>query len=578
MSNQFLDDLKRYCLAGNFTDQEQFQRFFAQYCERINAVKELCDTLQGFLERGMVDEAVKFYNQTRPPLRDQMNALRFPSLQDFLDTADIYGMELPQRIDETVLERLDQQVKARRGIQQLLAEFRQIASSNDLARKMELARQILEIQPGNAQWAKTLHDLEEKRKTELTGQARDAIIQHQEDKLQEIQACLIGIPWNTPPDPRVLAKIERTLHEWRLAALTRQAEALAEEVDRLYGEDFEANLDLLGHHFQRWDAICSEEEDFAPPEVAKSHVEEVRRLWEHRKAELQQLAERQQQFAVRRLRLQELMDKGADCEELDSAYHALLAVAEGGLPHEDEQRYQACLQRASALASRRRVGKFLGSLVALIVLGALLVLGWGKFKENQLCNEYIGRINAILTDTRREATECDEILSEMEQAHPELLAKPKIAVIRERVATRQAEQRKVRLEAEGQLAKLQEQLKDYKENRQAIQNGLTVLKKMTLTASLQKQVDQLDAELKTIQAKFAAQQSKEFRRAQLEAEANLGKLSRATAEGATEEVLRYRQTLRQVAKQLEDLEQDLEKNELETCKRLRTQITEAIGH
>ena len=567
-----LSEIKRYCSAGNFTDQRKFAELLAAYSGLVDGVRAKCEQLDAFLTRGMVAEATKFYNQQHPSLRDQLNELRFPGLQDWLDTADIYGLTIPSPIDDSVLRRLSEASERQQGLQGFLAEFRQIASSKDLQRKTKLARQIHERQPENAQWTKTLHELEEKCKTEVANQAKEAILTHQEDKLQELYEYLTREPWTVPPRSEMLAKISRTLHVWRLEALGRQADAVAAEVDRLYCEDFNANWEMLGKYFQRWDAICAEEQDFVPAETAKAHVEEVRALWDQKSQERRRETEQLEQFEQRRRQLQDVMDNATSCEELEASYHALISVGRG-IPAEDEKRYQACIARVRAQVRQRQIFRALGVLIAAVLLGAIAVYAWSAFREARLCNEYVARIKTILADSKREATECDAILTEVENDHPELLTKSAMETIRDAVMQRQQEQHDTRTQAEARIARIQEKMSDYARNHTNIQESLAVLKKMTLTASLQTRVEELEQTIEQRQTAFAAERKKDFRRAQLEAEANLGKLEKAQSEP---DVLRVRMKLRETLRQLEELESDLAGDDQEACQKLRHRMQEKL--
>ena len=123
---EILEELRAFCTAGDFTNLEQMRQLLERYGDLNDEVREKCQHLRWLLSHGMVAEARNYYQMQRPPLRDQINALRFPGLAEWKIAAELNGLAFPLPIDDSVLAELSTATENSQGLQTLLMTFRQV--------------------------------------------------------------------------------------------------------------------------------------------------------------------------------------------------------------------------------------------------------------------------------------------------------------------------------------------------------------------------------------------------------------------------------------------------------------------
>ena len=205
---QIVVRLKSFLNSFDQTDTPTTRELYRDYLQ-LNALFNQrlleCSTL---LQNQQRIEAVSRARRA-PALSQLYSAVMFSGRKELLKLAELYSWELPVMFDQTMYDELMEAFNAMDDLRPLLAEFRRIARTDQVANKLLLLREIVRRDRNNPEWEVPLREVENKYVTMLIDEAQQVIIKEDFARLEAIYSEMQNSSWTVAIPTVVLQKINK---------------------------------------------------------------------------------------------------------------------------------------------------------------------------------------------------------------------------------------------------------------------------------------------------------------------------------------------------------------------------------
>ncbi len=308
-------------------------------------------------------------------------------------------------------------------LQQLLRTYRQVSYSNDVKEKLEVIRKILAITPDDANWQQARRGQEEAYIQSLTNKVQQAVADEDYDGLEVLRDELISIELSIPIPPAVLDCINSAIHNHNTELYQEATNKLATELDSLYTEDMEGNLQKIEEIFNQLNDLGIQYSGCVQTPATQKIISEIQRAWAPRYQAWQQQLENerlgQQYFGEF---TNELNNRRKNLELLNELYHRLQGL-HFPIPLEVEQQYTKTYKLLNLLKLCKFIsfGVGIGAvIVAMVFVGALFL---NKYRSNRVEASYFDRLEQVVHETSNTTNKFNVLIKEIEEKHPAYLAK-----------------------------------------------------------------------------------------------------------------------------------------------------------
>ena len=458
MASNILLEISQFMRQMDLTDMSRVEQLLDGYSSAAREYNTLCGRVRELLKNNMVEEAEHFLNELEPPLQQQYKELRQPAVREFLETAELYGLEAPSL--EKPFEEIQSALMSNVGLRPLIIRYRQVARSKNLQAKAELVRQILLLNPEDAQeWERNLNSIEEEWKAQLQENAKQAILSDNYDSLRQIQETMLEEPWKTPFNEQVLSKVARVLDEEDKRAKRRMCEQLIASSETMLSQP--AKLKELAGALKKVDALLEEGVQLESP-------------WQERYTTMSGQAQRllaaaaeEERFANLFSALEQKMKANAPVEQVDAIFYEMQRLRRE-IPDITMRRVETYRQNAVIAAKRKRVLMlFVGVVVAVLLLGAG-VMGFRVVSRSMSIKEYSTKLRTSIDNQIALSDEGYEILKEIEVKMPDIRNTKEIEKLAEEVAAKRRKEEENRVRFKELKQELSMLLENYAENASSI--------------------------------------------------------------------------------------------------------------
>ncbi|MBQ7179637.1 MAG: hypothetical protein IJS08_19625 [Victivallales bacterium] len=458
MASNILLEISQFMRQMDLTDMSRVEQLLDGYSSAAREYNALCERVRELLKNNMVEEAEHFLNELEPPLQQQYKELRQPAVREFLETAELYGLEAPSL--EKPFEEIHSAMLNNVGLRPLIIRYRQVARSKNLQAKAELVRQILLLNPEDAQeWERNLISIEEEWKTQLQENAKQAILSGNYDLLKQIQETMLEEPWKTPFNEQVLSKVAQVLDEEDKRAKRRLCEQLIASSETMLSQP--AKLKELAGALKKVDALLGEGIQLESP-------------WQQRYETVSGQAQRlltaaaeEERFASLFSELEQKMKVNAPVEQVDAIFYEMQRLRRE-IPEVTMRRVETYRQNAVIAAKRRRVMMLVvGVVVSVLLLGAGVV-GFRAVSRSMSIKEYSTRLRTSIDNQVALSDEGYEILKEIEAKVPDIRNAKEIEKMAEELATKRRTEGERRVRFKELKQELSILLENYAENASSI--------------------------------------------------------------------------------------------------------------
>ena len=415
---QIVVRLKSFLNSFDQTDSpttRELYRDYLQLNELFNRRLLECSTLLHDQQR------IEAVSQARraPALNQLYSAVMFSGRKELLKLADLYSWEVPAMFDQTMYDELMEAFNAMDDLRPLLAEFRRIARTDQVANKLLLLREIVRRDRNNPEWEVPLREVENKYVTMLIDEAQQVIIDKDFARLEAIYSEMQNSTWTVTIPTIVLQKINKVVSDYRNRIRQEKAVELLEKVNAALGS-FDVNA--LEDSLICWNDHCSSS-GYEPDENQRIQLKEAEKFLNSEREKQQKMKDFQQEIQ----NLTGLLDSAADLHEIGKSYAALQAF-EMEIPSYITKRvfqYREDIERAGRAKLIIKSCKIIAVAIILITLvggsAHFLHLKYMEYKHVSSINELI---------EAKDFVKAREMLTEVENKYPQLTDSAKISAAR----------------------------------------------------------------------------------------------------------------------------------------------------
>ena len=447
MPNKAISDIKQFMRQIDMTNTERIGELMDAYTASVKEYNGICGQLHNFIKNGMVEEAERFLNELEPTLQEQYKELEDPTVKEFLETAEIYGMEIP--VVEDIFDELGVAVLNKIGLEPLIIRYRQIARSNKTQEKLAIIRQIIAQSPEDqVDWEHTLVSLEEEWKIQLQENAKKAIISNEYQDLKAIQETILTEPWKTPFNEKVVNKIQQVLDDERRRTNQKLCEQLLQTAEK--GMEKGGKINEIEPVLGKIQKLLSEDEALQMPPEWMERLQQVSETWGKAKKQ----AEEDALFNNLLLNLEQKMTANAPLEEIENIYYDMQRLRRE-IPEITVQKVEVYRQGKIAIAKRKRLVSSGIGILAFIVLAAVGVIVFKNVARNRSITEYSTRLRAAIDDKNALSDTGFEILKELETKVPGIRNEKEITVLVDELKNKKQNEEAQRANEEAKRAKIE---------------------------------------------------------------------------------------------------------------------------
>ena len=272
MSNmrEFCVRLNSFWERGILTNSPTLKELYSDYsrlCHRINKRLEKCEALiLQNREGASLVEALRY-----PSLFDITPQLSTSRLLDFLDLCAQYAFPEPPVVHLSVFKEIEKLHGQENMLPQLLSEWRRYSRDPASETKCIILREIETLDPENAEWSTLLRQTEEGCMPQLVGEAQQAIMESDYERLDELRDFFLSPAWKNIIPEMVQEKISRTLENISETHLSQIALELKESMEIAYNHNDLGSFLLAWEH---WSLLC-EENQYVPRAEEEQRIEMI---------------------------------------------------------------------------------------------------------------------------------------------------------------------------------------------------------------------------------------------------------------------------------------------------------------
>lgn len=472
MENGVIQEIKRFILQADLTDQEKISSLLKEYSDQVNAYNLLCEHIRELIKNRMIEELEAYLKGLEPPLQEQYKELCQPEVNEFLDAAELYGFERP-RVDK-VFKDIGAAILGNMGLKPLLVRYRQIARSNDIPEKLRVIRQILSLNPEDAStWEKNLLDYEEELKTQLENAAKDSIVSKDFERLRQVKESIMSEPWKNPFREKVIEKIEKVLAEEELRLKQKNCEQLLELL--------ESTLSQPGKYNASASAMSRINEIFMSANVQLSPEKQAKLQVLSAEFEKQRSKkEAEENYARLMYEIDQLMSKNAPLEQVESTFYELQKTRKE-IPELTRNRVEAYHQSMLMMQKRKRMLALILGAISIALILVLGVFSFTKASQARTRREYATKLEASINDVASLSDAGFEILKEIEEKVPFIRESETITSLVEKLNDKRKNEEERRLRFKKLHLELSRMLENYSENASDIVARIKEIQDVALT-------------------------------------------------------------------------------------------------
>lgn len=549
MPNQAISDIKQFMQQIDMTNTNRIEELLRAYTSVVKEYNGICGQLHSFIKNGMVEEMEHFLNELDPSLQEQYKELQDPTVKEFLDMAEMYGMEIP--VAEDIFDELGEAVLKNMGLKSLLIRYRQVARSNKTQEKLAIIRQIIAQSPDDQlEWEHTLVSLEEEWKAQLQESAKQAIISGDYKELMAIQKTILAEPWKQPFNEKVINKIQQVLDDERRRHNQKLCEKLLQTAEEGMENDEKLNeRELVSEKLLILGKIQKLLSDDAlqMPQEWMERLLQVSETWEKAKKQ----ADEKVLFDNLFVKLEQKMADNAPLEEVENIYYDMQRLRQE-IPEITVRKVDAYRQGKIAIAKRKRL---VASGIGILVFIAIVIAGVIVFKNvarNKIIKEYSARLRKVIDDKNTLSDTGFEILHEMETKVPEIKDAEAITALADVLKAKKENEELRRARFNELKLTLSQYLENYAEHAPAIMETVQELQKQALPEH-QNTLDELMRKHDGQRAKYVRAQDATYRKLCAEAGDAFIAMKALLAEYKIDKALNCQKTIREKLKMAEQV-------------------------
>ncbi len=382
-------EIKNVLLRGVFANNIQLQILAKKFAIEVAGVNRKYNECLGLIQNGKIVEAIALAEDGGKSLLEDLDSVNFPEQSQWYRICCERDWKIPPQIDFSNLEILINCYNSPQLNDLFQHEYRKLSIKNgSVKRRITLLRHLLNIK-NNDIYKKDLASLEQIYISELTDQAKRAILSKDFVGMNDLFKKLTDNRLVTVVDQRVTAKLNRELKKLHTVKIEKQLETLVQLINDAYSI-FE--IKLIGIYFQEWD-ILKNNENAVIKEQWIVQVEEARDWYQN---ELEKIAENEKQTKVLN-ELSTALKEQVNYPDLESSYLYLRSV-NFSVPKNIEQLYQDAKDEYLANIRLKRLRKLLLSIIVVSITGTGIAFLVSQINEKMAINREVKQINNILTE------------------------------------------------------------------------------------------------------------------------------------------------------------------------------------
>jgi hypothetical protein len=406
--------------AGLQTVTEEITHMAAEYARLCAAANERLRMCSSFLQQGLRTEAIHLAEES-PNLLDLVSQLDLPDPQVWSDYCEVNGLPVPPALQLDRAAQLNEAYAQDQPLEHLLARHRFLALSRAPVReRLDVMRQMAQIDSGNGNWEKDLRIFEKARLKELPAAFYNAVKNHDHVAITALKAELTEEQWFEPPPADLSQAVLDAFGRVQRAGVETELRKLVEPLREAYAARSLHECQALVQRFRNTMAnagvtqVCAELMDEIKPVVA--FIAEQTKRDEF----LRRFNESCKTFA-------KMLDADLADSQLEGGYAKLKEFREP-IPDDLTARYLAKRSGRRQTADRQHKQRLLitaGAFLLLIVVGLAAVVVWRMGSNTAKWAKSIN--DAVAQSSLDGLQRAHKTVADLDAHHHELLKEPSIA-------------------------------------------------------------------------------------------------------------------------------------------------------
>ena len=168
-----------------------------EYSAAVRRVNTRLESVQASIDAKQVSDAVRMM-EDEPRLLDEVGALDFPQLSDWVALCSRKNWELPLKLDRATLERVLLLTESSEAVESFLRMYRKAVRTNNNRMAVQSLRRLVQIDHSQ-NWMVNLIQAEEAIQKQLVADFRAAKASGNVDEVDRLAQELVELNWTEPP-------------------------------------------------------------------------------------------------------------------------------------------------------------------------------------------------------------------------------------------------------------------------------------------------------------------------------------------------------------------------------------------
>ena len=361
---QLVADIQMVISSGGNVEKAEVLKLAAAYVRVCRQINEKAYQCRDMLRDGLGDRAVSFAEE-EPPLAAGAEFLNFPERRAWIDLCESMGLEMRQHdLNADVIARVLSDLHADSdAFEAVLKVHRRLALGQaPLVNRLEVLRQLADLDRQRSFWDKDIRTFEEARLLELEKEAEQAGAEGDLGGLETVLAELDSDVWLTPPPEQLVTKVEEITLPHRARSAQERFVQLSEQIRAAHSVPDERRARAL---IGQWQQVISQT-GMRPAQDLVDNVASVQ-AW---LAELDKERQEETEFEEACMALEAALDEGRKQPELEKLAATVLRFGLD-MPELLAARFN------SRIAELQRAGRRRFSLALAGIIGVLLIVAAG---------------------------------------------------------------------------------------------------------------------------------------------------------------------------------------------------------
>lgn len=407
------------------TDGEDLAFNYALSCTEFNDDVNECFMLT--MEEKIVDAAALAQTLS---IKARADLLNFPKRDQFLELCTINDWRVAEDLNLQALDDLNHALANSVSLNDLLQKNRALMRSDDIGARVQVLHQLIKADSaGSGKWIEMVRPLETQLLVQYYDRAKNAIIKKDFRGMKQILRELNSDAWQTPPERKVVDKIQDVLNREDIRVFCERRDAIVGKINDAYSA---FDTPKLGDQLFKWKNLLTTFPAYPVPEEQVTQVAEAEEFFNRQKAD--EKVEKQYQDL-----LEKLKDSLHSPQTLPDAENIIMQIRdlEREIPEDLADRY-ADIKNSMDAAARRRtklmIGAIAGAAVLVIALAAMLIY---NSRMNSLENEWYNNLQKELREKSPESAL--ELWEKAQKVAPAITQRPRLAVLGKEIADKKAQ-------------------------------------------------------------------------------------------------------------------------------------------